>query len=64
MTKEKTISLENYRAKIRAAIHGKVPIKHEAHPLEYKAFLERELKQVDLKLEGSRLAAKEEKAGK
>lgn len=64
MTKEKLISLENYRANIRAKLHGEVPPKHAARPEQYKAFLSRELKLVDLKLEEARLDTKAKEPGK
>ncbi len=64
MTKEKLISLESYRTRIRAALHAPVPKKHTARPKEYFGFLARELHQVDLTLENHRLATKEEKVGK
>lgn len=59
MTKEKLMSLEKYRAEIRARLHGATPEKHASRPLEYKEFLVRELKAVDLKLEEHRLSGAE-----
>lgn len=63
MTKEKLMLLEAYRSIVRAKLHGVIPVKHTSRSTEYKAYLSRELKQVDLKLESYRLAGKEEKVG-
>lgn len=56
MTKEKLMSLESYRAAVRQRLHGVTPPKHTHRVEEFKQFLSRELKAVDLVLEEHRLA--------
>jgi hypothetical protein len=50
MTKEKLASLTKYVQQIKQKLDSGTPPKHEGRPAEYKAFLERELRLTQNKI--------------
>lgn len=55
MTKEKILSLTQYKLKLLDMINSSVPSKHLKHPTSYKQFLTRELETINKKLELAKL---------
>ena len=50
MSKEKLEKLIKYSQDVKSKLESETPKKHVGHPVEYRAFLERELKMVNKKI--------------
>lgn len=61
MSKEKLISITKYANEIKNKLSDVVPSKHKNHANQYKAFLEKELKAANAKVENLKLSGADKK---
>lgn len=64
MTKDKLQSLTKYAADMKTRLVSAIPYKWSHCPETYKAFLERELRLTNLKIEAAKFSGVEQKSGK
>lgn len=61
ISKEKQKKLELYKSKLIQRLGDKTPSKHDEHPIEFRNFLNNELRIVTTQLDEAKLEQKAEK---